>query len=150
MEFFHEIDVTAGQAEIVARGMLAIARADGTVRPAEIELVKSFYSEVSAGGARHLASLVQAADLTPEVAATALTTRPLAELFLKSCILAGYADGSYTADERALVEEFAKGLRVDAPALSKLEQSVKEFLVSHLAGLSNVESVAGVAKKLGA
>src|SRR5882757_5672333 len=109
MEFFKETDITAGQAEIIARGMLAVARADGSARPAEIELVKSFYSDVSGGGARHFASLERAPDLTPEVAATALTSEAAVQLFLKSCILAGYADGTYSPPERALIERFAKG-----------------------------------------
>src|SRR5258706_11836694 len=128
MEFFQKFDVTAAQAEIIARGMLAVARADGTVRPAEIELVKSFYSDVSGGGARHFASLEQAPDLTTEVAATALTSEAPARLFLKSCILAGYADGTYSPEERALVERFAKGLKVGPDALVKLEQPGKEYL----------------------
>jgi hypothetical protein len=32
--------------------------------------------------------------------------------------------------------------------LAALEQSVKEFLMSHLAGLSNVEATTAVARKL--
>jgi uncharacterized membrane protein YebE (DUF533 family) len=148
MDFFQETEITAGQAEIIARGMLAIARAEGGVRKAELELVKGFYSEVTGGGARHLASLEQAPDLTPEVAATALTSDTLAKLFLKSCILAGYADGTYTQEERAVVDGFAKALKIDKDALVVLEQSVKEFLVSHLASLSNVEATAAVARKL--
>ena len=42
MDFFQETEITAGQAEIIARGMLALARAEGGVRQAELELVKSF------------------------------------------------------------------------------------------------------------
>jgi tellurite resistance protein len=148
MEFFQETEITAGQAEIVARGMLAVARAEGGARKAELELIKSFYSDVAGGGARHLASLEQAPDLTPEVAATAVTSEPVARLFLKSCILAGYADGEYTAEERAIVEKYAKALHVDAETLAKLEQSVKEYLVSHLAGLSNVDATRAIARKL--
>jgi tellurite resistance protein len=148
MEFFQETDITAGQAEVVARGMLAVARAEGGLRKAELELVKSFYSEVAGGGARHLATLENAPDLTPDVAATALTSEPLAHLFLKSCILAGYADGDYTPEERAVVDRFANALGVDEAAVAKLEHSVKEYLLSHLAGLSNVEAAASIAKKL--
>ena len=148
MDFFQETHITAGQAEIIARGMLAIARAEGGVRKAELELVKTFYSEVTGGGARQLASLEQAPDLTPEVAATALTSETLAKLFLKSCILAGYADGNYTDKERAVVDGFAKALHVDDKGLAELEQAVKEYLVSHLAGLSNVEATAAIARKL--
>jgi uncharacterized membrane protein YebE (DUF533 family) len=148
MDFFQETEITAGQAEIIARGMLAIARAEGGVRKAELELVKGFYSEVSGGGARHLASLELAPDLTPEVAATALTTETLAKLFLKSCILAGYADGTYTPAERAVVDGFAKALEIDKDVLEQLEQSVKEFLVGHLVSLSNVEATAAIARKL--
>jgi uncharacterized membrane protein YebE (DUF533 family) len=148
MDFFQETEITAGQAEIIARGMLAIARAEGGVRKAELELVKGFYSEVTGGGARHLASLEQAPDLTPEVAATAMSSETLAKLFLKSCILAGYADGTYTPQERAVVDSYAKALKVGQDVLAELEQSVKEYLVSHLAGLANVEATVAIARKL--
>jgi tellurite resistance protein len=148
MDFFQETEISAGQAEVIGRGMLAVARADGSVRRAELELVKSFYSEITGGGPRHLASLEQAPDLLPEVAATALSSETLARLFLKSCILAGYADGTYTPEERAVVEGFAKALRIDGEVLAKLEQSVKEYLVGQLAGLANVEAAAAVARKL--
>jgi len=53
------------------------------------------------------------------------------------------------AKTAAYIERFAKGLHAGPDALEKLEQSVKEYLVSHLAGLANVEGVVGVAKKLG-
>jgi tellurite resistance protein len=148
MEFFQETEITAGQAEVIARGMLAVAKAEGGVRRAELELVKSFYSEVAGAGARHVAALENAPDLTPETAATALSTTPLAHVFLKSCILAGYADGNYTPEERAVVDRFAQALRVDADALGTLEHSVKEYLLSQLAGLSNVDAAVAVAKKL--
>src|SRR5258708_11537795 len=131
MEFFEETEITAGQGEMSERGMLAVARAEGGLRKAELELIKSFYSDVAGGGARHLASLEQAPDLTPDVAATALTSEPVARLFLKSCILAGYADGEYAPEERAVVEKYAQALRVDTETLAKLEQSVKEYLLSH-------------------
>src|SRR5262245_33562016 len=102
MEFFQETEITAAQAEIIARGMLAVARAEGGARKAELALVQSFYADVSGGGTRGFAALETAPDLTPEVAATALSSAHLAKLFLKSCILAGYADGNYTQEERAV------------------------------------------------
>jgi tellurite resistance protein len=148
MDFFKETEVTAAQAEVIARGMLAVARAEGGARKAELELVKAFYSDVVGGGARHVASLEQAPDLTPEVAATALSSEPLARLFVKSCILAGYADGAYSTEERQVVDRFAKALGLGKGVLEELEQSVKEYLVSHLSGLSNVEATASIARKL--
>jgi len=107
MDFFQETEITANQAEVIARGMLAIARAEGGVRDAEMALIRSFYSDVTGGDARQLAALHTAPDLSPETAATALTSDVLARLFLKSCILAGYADGTYAPQERAEVERYA-------------------------------------------
>ena len=148
MEFFQTTDITAGQAEIIARGMLAVARAEGGLRKAELALIQAFYFDVAGSDAGKLAALEKAPDLTPEMAATGLTAEPLAKLFLKSCILAGYADGNYTPEERAVVDRFAKALHVDAAPLAALEQSVKEYLVSQLAGLSNVDATVAVARKL--
>jgi tellurite resistance protein len=148
MEFFQETDITAAQAEVIARGMLAVARAEGGARRAELALVQSFYAEVAGAGMRAFDALESAPDLEPNVAATALTSEHLAKLFLKSCILAGYADGKYTDEERKVVDGFAAALDVDADKLSKLEHSVKEYLVSQLAGLSNVEAAAAIARQL--
>jgi tellurite resistance protein len=148
MEFFPEIELTAGQAEVIARGMYAVARAEGGVHVREAELIKSFYGDVTDGSARSLSTLEQLGDIEPEMVATALTTAPLAQLFLKSCVLLSWADGQAGPQERVLIEKFAKALKVSPEQLAELDQSVKEYLLGHLSHLANVDATVEVAKKL--
>jgi tellurite resistance protein len=148
MEFFPETEITAGQAEVIARGMLAVARAEKGMSEAELGLVKSFFADLTGGDVHQLAALERATDVAPDVVATALGSDTLAHLFLKSCILVGYADGDYTPPERSIVEGYAKALGIEQGVLQTLEQSVKEYLVGQLAGLSNVQATAAVARKL--
>jgi tellurite resistance protein len=146
MDFFRDLHLTSGQAEVIARGLYAVARAEGGVKPAEASLIKSFYSEVSGGG--NLSGLASAPEPSPEALATALGDGPVALLFLKTCLLLSYADGEYHPKERAAVDGFAKALGVSAGQMGELEHSVKEYLLASLAHLDNVEATALVAKKL--
>ena len=71
------------------------------------------------------------------------------ELFVKAAFLLAWADGQVTPAERSKIAEYAKALEVSAEAQARLEAQVKDFLLRPLAGLSNVEGVTAVAKKLG-
>lgn len=158
MEFFPEMHITQGQAETIARGMMAVARAEGGVHPHEWALIKSFYDEAAhvgqAGSANHLAALENAPDIDPAALATGLAPDgkggALAELFLKTTILLAYADGSFAQGERILIERYAKALGTSAADLARLEQSVKEYLLGHVSRLANVDAARKVARKLGA
>ncbi len=72
-----------------------------------------------------------------------------ARLFVKSCLLMGYADGKYGSGEKALVGAYAAALGVSDGDLEELEQSVREFLLSQVAHLANTGVVVEVAKRLG-
>jgi tellurite resistance protein len=148
MDFFPEIPLSNAQAEAIARGLFAVARAEGGVHDKEAAMVKSFYGEAVRGGALHLATLEQSPDITPEILATALSTPEAGLLFLKSAILLGYADGDYGKKEREVVGRYAKALKVENPRLEALEQNVKEFLVGQLSHLRNVDAAVKVARDL--
>jgi uncharacterized membrane protein YebE (DUF533 family) len=148
MEFFPEVNVTGAQAEIIARGMMAVARAEGGVHERELGLVKGFLSDIGGAGAAALSSIEKAPDLAPDVVATALSATELRLLFLKSCLLVAYADGEYAPEERVVIDGYAKALGVDAKVLGQLDHSVKEFLLGHLAKLANVDAAVRIAKKL--
>src|SRR5262245_59837952 len=137
MEFFPEIPITNAQAEVIARGLFAVARAGGGVHDKEAAMVKSFFGETTRGGGLTMAALEQSPDITPEILATALSTPDLALLFLKSAILLGYADGAYGKKERDTVQRYAKALKIDQKRLDALEQGVKEYLVGQLSHLKN-------------
>ena len=146
--FFPEIEISDEQAEAIARGLFAVARAEGGVHEKEKALLMGFYAE-AAGGTRSLSALESAPDATPEEMAAALTSPALRNLFVKTCILMGWADNSFDGKERELVARYAKALGISEAETAELERAVKSYLISSLVTLANVEAVAAVAKKLG-
>lgn len=148
MDFFPEIVVTEGEAELIAHGLLAVARADGKMHDRELALVSSFAGEIIGATGTSLASLANEPDIAPDVLAAGLTREPVQMLFVKTCILLAYADGEYAAKEKARVDAYARALQISDSAVAELEQSVKEYLLGHLAGLANRDAALAVAKKL--
>jgi tellurite resistance protein len=146
MSLHPEMDLTEAQAEIFARGLYAVARAEGGVKPEEAGLIKSFFGEVAGG--KSLSSLAQGPDITADAVALGLGKGDAGKSFLKTCILLSYADGNYHPKEREVIDTFAKALGVQKPELDAMEQSVKEYLLSSLSHLHNVEATTEVAKKL--
>jgi hypothetical protein len=138
MTFFPEIPIDEPQAKMIARGLMAIARAEKGVDPRELAIIRDFYP----GDPEALTN-----PLGTELAA-AFGKGELPRLFLKSALLVAFVDGEYGAQERALVDSWGAELGIPAEEIASLEQSVKEFLLASLARLSNVEAVAEVAKKL--
>jgi tellurite resistance protein len=155
MEFFPNIDVSALQAEAIARGLYAVAAVDG-VHERELALIAEFHSAAASGdagdGSPLHSSMASFARITPEPDALAplLVGAPLRELFVKAAFLLAWADGSVSAAERTTIGAFAKALAVSADAQTRLEAQVKDYLLRPLAHLSNVEAASVVAKKLGA
>jgi tellurite resistance protein len=125
-----------------------VARADGKVHDRELALVASFYGEIAGGTGTSLASLANEPDIEPDVLGSGLTREPVAMLFVKTCILLAYADGEYHAKEKAKVDAYAHALEISDSAVAELEQSVKEYLLGHLANLANRDAALEVAKKL--
>ena len=146
--FFPEIEISDSQAEAMARGLFAVARAEGGVHEKEQALLMSFYAE-GAGGLRSLAELDKAPDATPQEIAAALTSKALGSVFIKTCILMGWADNSFDGKERDIVSRYAKALEISDAEVAELERAVKSYLISSLVTLANTEAVVDVAKKLG-
>jgi tellurite resistance protein len=147
MDFFPEVMLTDREGELIALGLLAVARSDGKLHDRELALVQSFYGEVVDDAA--LRNLEAEGDIDPEVLAAGLTREPIPMLFLKSAVLCAYADGEYHDKEKAKIEAFAKALEVEDGALEELHQSVKEYLLSQLSHLKNTDAALEVAKELG-
>jgi tellurite resistance protein len=138
MEFFPDIDVSALEAEAIARGLYAVALVDG-VHERELALIADFH---------HNAALGRPAPLEPQELAAHIAGAPHRELFIKAAYLLAWADGSISDAERRKIGEFAKALGVPADTQAKLEAQVKDFLLRPFAQLSNVEAASAVAKKL--
>ena len=156
MDFFPEIDVSALQAEAIARGLYAVAAVDG-VHERELALIAEFHSAAASGDTgdgspleASVSSFARIVPLEPDALAPLLVGAPLRELFMKAAYLLAWADGSVSPPERTKIAAFGKALGVSADAQAKLEAQVKDYLLRPLASLSNVEAASAVAKKLGA
>ncbi|MGE5186502.1 MAG: hypothetical protein ACM31C_30810 [Acidobacteriota bacterium] len=146
-DFFPEIDIRDDQAEAIARGLYVVARADGKVHEREAAMISEFFNTTT-DHPSHLASLERTPQITPANLAAILGTNDLRRLFLKTAILLAYVDGNYTAPEQKTIGEFAKACEVDGKELGQLEQSVRDYMLSHLAHLQNTPAVVEVAKSL--
>ncbi len=149
MEFFgDEIEISEHEAEMFARGLYVVARAEGGVHEREEALIAAFLDDV-AGGTMTLSSLAR---MTPPTAADvkgALSRPEVAKLFLKTSLLLAYVDGNYAPEERKVIVDFAIALGVGDKELADLEQAVREYLLGHLVHLQNVDAARKVAKNLG-
>ncbi len=144
-ELFPEIEVRADQAESIARGLIAVAKADGHVHEREAALIADFYSSTT-GRPIDWAALERAEPVDGAYLAATLPSTELRELFLKTAVLLAYADGNYSAAESKLIAAFASALgRTD---LAHIETQVKEFMLAQLTHIQNTAAVAEVAKEL--
>ena len=149
MDFFPEINVSALQAEALARGLYAVALVDG-VHERELALITDFYQAAATESSpAMLASLQRVGPLEPRDVAQLLIGPTHRELFLKAAFLLAWADGNVTAAERSKIAEFTSAFGLGQETESRLEAEVKDFLLRPLASLANVEAVSAVAKKLG-
>jgi len=147
-EFFPEIDVRDAEAEAIARGLYAIAQADGEIHPKELALITEFLIGGSDNPAAFTA--LERSDLiTPDELATHLGSQDVRRLFVKTALLMAYADNQYSSDESALLAEFAQALDISAQDLVQFEEQVKDYLLSQLTHLQNTAATAEVAKELG-
>jgi tellurite resistance protein len=142
-----EIEIRQDQADAIARGLYAVAKADGTIHPREAALISDFF----AGTTDHvsdLAALERQEAIDGAHLAAVLPDRPLRHLFIKTAILLAYADGSYGVAESKLIGQYAKALEIDDADMRHLETQVKEFMLGQLTHLKNVEAVAQVSREL--
>lgn len=146
-EFFPEIDINESQAEAIARGLYAVAKADGHVHEKEAAIIMQFFQS-NTDHPSDLASLDRMPAIDGASLALQLPRADLRKLFIKTAVLLSYADGNYGAGESKIIAAYAKALDIDDKALAHLETQVKEFLLSQLAHLSNTAATAKVAKDL--
>lgn len=146
MDFFPEVAISRESAHAIARGLFAVARVDG-VHEREAGLVASFWIE--AGGGVLLSELERTEAISAAELAAALPTAAERELFIKTAILLMYADGKVSDPERQICSEYARALDIGDSELKRLEEGVKEFLLSHVSHLHNTDAAVAVANKLG-
>lgn len=145
MYFFPEIEVEPHHAEAIARGLFAIAHADG-LHEREAALIASFWADAG-GKFSALAELERREPISSEELGAVLQSPILRQLFVKTALLMAFADGKVSNEESKLVREYAERLGLSAE-LPTMEAQVKDFLLSQLAHIHNTQSLAEIAKKL--
>ncbi|MEP6863782.1 MAG: TerB family tellurite resistance protein [Deltaproteobacteria bacterium] len=146
-EFFPEIEIRDDQAEVIARGLYAVAKADGNVHERESAMIMEFFNATT-DHASHMAALERQPKLEPAHLAAILGTKELRQLFVKTALLLAYVDGDCAANEKLQITDYAKACELDEAAVANLEAAVKDYLVGHLSHLQNIQGVADVAKEL--
>lgn len=145
MNFFPETQIELHHAEVIARGLFTIARADG-VHEREAALIASFWADAG-GKFAALSELERSAPISSEELGAVLNTTPLRQMFLKTALLMAFADGQVSSEESRLVRQYAEDLGLSAE-LATLEAQVKDFLLSQLSHIHNTQGLAEIAKKL--
>jgi tellurite resistance protein len=143
-----EMDVTQSQAEALARGLYAVARADGEVHEREAALIAQLFAE-AVDHPSQLGTLARESQVQPAELAVALPRADLRRMFIKTALLLAHLDNVYSPAEAKLVGEFAAAMEIGKADLAELETQAKEYLLSQLSHLTNTAAVAEVAKKLG-
>lgn len=132
--FDTQVPIDADAAAIIARGMRAVAKADGLVHQRELNLIASFEAAIPSG----------------YDGALRLTTDALRATYVRSLIMVALADGVITDAELTAIRELAteQGIapdHVDAEVLS-----VKRRFLSVFAGVNFFrDAVLRVARDLG-
>jgi uncharacterized tellurite resistance protein B-like protein len=147
MEFFPEIEIRQEQAEAIARGLFAVAKADGTVHDREAAIIAEFFASTT-DMASDLGALERAPAIEPATLKLFLPTADLRRIFVKTAILLAYADSAYGANESKIINDYAAALEVSGKDLALLEQQVKEYLLAQLSGLTNTAAAVAVAREL--
>lgn len=147
LEFYPEVEIDHAEAEAIAYGLFAVARADGDIHPAEKAMISEFFASTTENPA-DFGALERAPMIEAKALAAALPRPELRELFTKTALLLAYTDGECGAGEEGVIAEYATAFGIGDDALAALHTQVKEFLLSQLAHLSNVEAGAKVAGEL--
>jgi len=147
MDFFPEIEIRQDQAEAIARGLFAVAKADGVVHEREAAIIAEFYVSTTSVAA-DLGSLERSPRIEGASLKLMLPSAELRRLFVKTAVLLAYADGSYGSKESVAIAEYAKALEISDKDLGTIEQQVKEYLLSQLAHLANTDAAVQVAKEM--
>ena len=148
MDLNPEIHISGTDAELIARGLMAVARADGKLLEREAMMIRMFYADATDGGVSSVAKLERETLIEPALLAQGMGKGDVATVFLKSAFLVAYADNDCAASERKLIETFSDALGYSRDQLLRIENGVKEYLLQQLTHVKNTEAVAKVAHDL--
>ena len=137
--FFVEQELTFEHVKVLTQALLEVARVDG-VHDNEMNLIREFYDSCKRAGDPRLEDVV--ADGLDEKRVVELFGSPeLAQLFVKSLILLGFADGVYAKVEDDLIRKYAKQLELSDEQVDSLHSATKEFLLGSLSHIQNLDAL---------
>ena len=148
-DLYPEIDISQSEAEAIARGLFAVARADGQLHERETGVIAQFYADVAgAASPAVLGDLERSARPEPAQLAAELQRPELRMIFLRTAVLLAYVDSKYSPGESKLIADYAAAMGVSRKDLAEIETMAREFLMAQLAHIKNIDAVVEVAKKL--
>jgi tellurite resistance protein len=146
-DLFPEVEINEDEAEAIARGLYAVARADGNVHERERALVSELFASIS-DRPSDLAALDRRGPIEPDTLALALPRGDQRQLFLMTALLLALCDGDYGSGEAALIKKFAAAMEFSDAELATMTTRVKEYMLSQLSHLQNVDAAVAVAREL--
>lgn len=146
-DLFPEIELGDAQAEAIARGLFAVAKADGDLHDRERILISEFFASISERPS-DLAALDRETAIAPETLALALGKGPVRQLFLMTALLLALCDGDYGSGEATLIKRYAAALEFSDAEVAEMTTQVKEHMLSQLSHLQNVDAAVAVAREL--
>ena len=148
-DLYPEIDISQSEAEAIARGLFAVARADGQLHERETGVIAQFYADVAGGGSpAELGDLERSPRPEPAALAAQLLRPEVRRIFVRTAVLLAYVDNKYAPGESKLIAEYAAAMGIAREELAEIETLAKEFLMAQLAHIKNIDAVVEVAKKL--
>lgn len=147
-EFFKSEDLGLNHVQVIIRGMYTVAKSDD-VHQTEIVMLRQFYDacreEVS--GLADFDDVI-AVDFDKAEAVEILDTPELKQIFLKSCYLLAFADGSFSYEESAVLQKLATDLGMDDALQNTVREEVQDYLLQQISKIQNVDAVVEVAKEM--
>lgn len=147
-DLYPEIDISQSEAEAIARGLFAVARADGQLHQREAGVIAQFYADVAGGTPAQLGDLERSVRPEPAALAAQLGRPEVRRIFIRTAVLLAYVDSKYSPGESKLIAEYAAAMGMSREELAEMETLAKEFLLAQLAHIKNIDAVVDVAKDL--
>lgn len=146
LEFFSPQNLTFDHVKVLTHALFAVAKVDG-VHDNEMALIREFYESCTRAGDPPLADIA-GGKFDIESAKALFDTDEAKQLFLKSLILLAFADGKFATVEDEIIREYAEALGVSGEQVDNLHEATKEYLLSALAHIQNLDALKEVRKRL--
>lgn len=137
------------QVGLITEAMLQIARVDEAGNAEEVALIRSFYEGATGQSARSdFRELQSAAGAPAAFSPDMLPEAAQQDLMIGLCLMVAYADGRFSAAERAAVQALSQQIGMAEARFDALLEQVRDHLLGQLAMLPDAASVARVAGEL--